>query len=92
MSSRLHVVYTESPSLDALRPVLAELLQPPEDARITSNPISWWPSLLHQGLPHPRASGLRHPAFAGGRLSGYQNRRGSWVGERSTSHAYRVRL
>ena len=29
MDSKLHVVYTESPTLDVLRPILAQLPQPP---------------------------------------------------------------
>jgi|LSQX01.1.fsa_nt_gb uncharacterized protein (DUF362 family) len=91
MSSKLHVVYTESPSLDLMRPVLAELPQPPKDARITIKP-----NLV---VARPSSSGATtDPELVACIIqylqeAGYRDIRiaeGSWVGERSTSHAYRV--
>jgi len=91
MDSKLHVVYTESPTLDVLRPILAQLPQPPTNARITIKP-----NLV---VARPSASGATTDPQLVGSIIQYLQEAGcrniriaesAWVGERSTQHAYSI--
>ncbi|NLA58658.1 MAG: DUF362 domain-containing protein [Firmicutes bacterium] len=91
MNSRLHVVYTDSASLELIRPILAELPQPPKNARITFKPnlvvakpsssgATTDPTLVACIVQYLQEAGYRDIRIA----------EGSWVGERNTNHAYRI--
>ena len=91
MSQNLHVLYTESVSLDLMRPILARLPQPPKNARIIIKP-----NLV---VARPSSSGATtDPALVGCIIQYLQEAghgdikiaEGSWVGERNTSNAYRI--